>query len=85
MGIISKLYNGEIYVGQERPEGEEYNRLTHKRVELEEHLLSLLTDGQKELYDQISNTRNEYIQMEMEQRFVTGFKMGAQFVKEINS
>lgn len=85
MGIISKLYNGEIFVRQERPEGEEYNRLTHKCVELEDHLLSLLTDGQKELYDQISNTRNEYIQMEMEQRFVTGFKMGAQFVKEINS
>lgn len=41
MGIISSLYNGGIFVGQERPE--------------------------------------------MEQRFVTGFKMGAQFEREVNS
>lgn len=85
MGIISSLYNGGIFVGQERPEGEEYNRLTHQCVELENGFLASLSDGQKELYDQINDVRSEYIQMEMEQRFVTGFKMGAQFEREVNS
>ena len=85
MGIISSLYNGGIFVGQERPEGEEYNRLTRECEKLKADFLATLSDGQKELYDQINYVRSEYIQMEMEQRFVTGFKMGAQFVKEINS
>ena len=35
MGIISSLYNGGIFVGQERPEGEEYNRLTRECEKIE--------------------------------------------------
>lgn len=83
MGIISNLYNGEIYVGQERPQGEEYNRLTRECEKLETDFLATLSDEQKELYDQINDVRSEYIQMEIEQRFVTGFKMGAKLEREI--
>lgn len=83
MGIISSLYNGGIFVGQERPEGEEYNRLTRECEKLKADFLATLSDGQKELYDQINDVRSEYIQMEMEQRFVTGFKMGTKLEREI--
>lgn len=72
-------------MGQERPEGEEYNRLTRECEKLKADFLATLSDGQKELYDQINDVRSKYIQMEMEQRFVTGFKMGAQFEREVNS
>ena len=84
MGIISNLYNGEIYVGQERPQGEEYNRLTCECEKLEADFIATLSDGQKELYDQINDVRSEYIQMETEQRFISGFKMGARFEREIS-
>ena len=85
MGIISSLYNGGIFVGQERPEGEEYNRLTRECEKLKADFLATLSDDQKELYDQINDVRNEYTQMEMKERFATGFKMGAQFEREVNS
>ena len=85
MGIISSLYNGEIFVGQERPQGEEYNRLTRECEKLEADFLATLSDEQKELYDQINDVRSEYIQMETEQRFISGFKMGARFEREISS
>ena len=83
MGIISSLYNGGIFVGQERPEGEEYNRLTRECEKLKADFLATLSDGQKELYDQINDVRSEYIQMEMEERFATGFKMGTKLEREI--
>lgn len=35
MGIISNLYNGEIFVAQERPDGLEYNGLA-KQLEKED-------------------------------------------------
>lgn len=83
MGIISSLYNGGIFVGQERPEGEEYNRLTRECEKLKADFLATLSDDQKELYDQINDVRNEYTQMEMEERFATGFKMGTKLEREI--
>lgn len=83
MGIISSLYNGGIFVGQERPEGEEYNRLTRECEKLKADFLTTLSDGQKELYDQINDVRNEYTQMEMEERFATDFKMGTKLEREI--
>ena len=83
MGIISGMYNEEIFIAQERPDSREYADLTKMCMELEETFLSTLTDGQKELYDRLNDVRNECTQKEMEHRFVTGFKMGAKLEREI--
>ena len=83
MGIISNLYNGEIFVAQERPDSQEYNDLAKQLEKLESEFLKDLSEEQKEMYEKVNDLRNEYIHMEMEQRFVTGFKMGAKLEREI--
>lgn len=83
MGIINEMYNGDIFIAQERPNNQEYNDLTKKCVELEDEFLKDLSEEQKEMYEKVNNIRNEYANMEMEQHFVTGFKMGAKLEREI--
>ncbi len=84
MSILEELYNGnitpcEMFVKK----GSEYQKLSLHLTDSIEKLLSLLTQEERKIYEDIEETISHRSCISEREHFVQGFRLGAEFVWEL--
>ena len=81
--ILIDLYYGHIYPYESIvPRDPAYRRTWRRVLNLEQSLLSGLTPDQQKLYEEITKEQAVPIEMEREETFAEGFRLGACMMAE---
>ena len=81
--ILIELYYGRISPWESIvPSGPRYQRAWDRVKKLEQSLLSRLDPEEQELYEKIETERVTPVEMEREETFAAGFRLGARMMAE---
>jgi len=81
--ILKDLWYGNINPQTRRiRRGTEYEKLIKSLCKNEELLLSLLDERQKEAYEKLRHSQDQYEQCAAENHFIVGFRLGAGIIYE---
>ena len=85
MGIVKRLYNGEIYPAENNvPDTEEYRKATQNADCIEKKFTADLAEEQHELFEQYMSATAKVDKLIQEEVFRQGFVMGAALRKEMD-
>ena len=83
MSVIEELYEGNIApIDKCVKKGSEYQRLSRKLSMAVDEFMTRLTDGEKEIFENIQNINNELEYKSEKERFIEGFCLGARIAWE---
>ncbi len=84
MSILEELYNGNLNpVEKHIKNGSKYQKLNKQLTESIDELMLLLNNEEKQLCEKIIDNVLELGCISEKERFIEGFRMGAQFMWEI--
>ena len=77
MGILEKLYNGQIYPFEEIvPQDKEYRTTNRKISEIREYFYENLSPEDREKFEEMNKLSRESAHMEFYANFAYGFRLG---------
>ncbi len=84
MSILEELYDGNINPSQMFiKNGSEYKTLCAQLAEYTSELMSLLNSEEKQLFEKISDKNADLTYLSEKDRFMEGFRIGANIMWEI--
>ena len=82
--ILQALYDGKIYPAEQfRPMIEEFKILQEKKREHYENFIKKLNSPLDEEFDNIMDEQLDTLPLELRERFIDGFRLGARMMVEV--
>ncbi len=82
--MLEELFYGNLHLSDRSyKRGSEYDRAANSFVEASDKFRSTLDKSQAEVYDAIMTARDKVNYLELTDRFIYGFRMGAMITMEV--